>query len=184
MEVKANYSLCPICYEGTIFTECPTCRGETCSCAVCGGVGEIGQDCLLCDTQGQVPTAFKLAYEAYQRIKGANPYWNEFDEPGGVTDYSLALYYRNRGNLRNSVLVAKMKHSHPEFDSYLVELHDERSLLVAFTGFAWGYRGEGSRGLATILADLFEDDFESIESALQEVCRHPMKSSWEWRFEK
>jgi len=68
---------------------------------------------------------------------------------GGVTRQSLDAYKRWCGLIGRPVSLFLVYQSDPwEFFTYVV---DAKGKALCFDGFAWGYLGEGPRGLETLL---------------------------------
>ncbi len=96
----------------------------------------------------------------------------------GITDFSLAAYYRRRPHLRGRVAAARGR---PQEEGCfgIVELLDHAGHpLAVYRGFAWGYGGEGPSGLAALLADALPAAFPSYEEAFRFVSSLPQEEPW------
>jgi hypothetical protein len=123
------------------------------------------------------PFHIQRLQEADRYVRQNHPDWDgDETETVGITAYSKAKWYRNRGmrSQVNAVLCYENKEG-----NCCVELLDEKGkLLLTLAGMSWGYGGEGPNGLACVLADIFPEKFPNQRTALEEVARHPMNETW------
>ncbi len=143
-----------------------------------------GQAAPAVDTHGTTVIAVKykggVLNVGDRRATAADPQWaGDDDSPhSGITDFSLAAYYRRRPRLRGRVAGARGRPRERGCFG-VVELLDEAGRpLAVYRGFAWGYRGEGPSGLAALLADALPVLFPSYEAALAFVSSLPQEEPW------
>lgn len=150
-------------------------------CAECDCTGEvISGVCLLCEQKGKITKALARIYKGYKQVTDNNPTWDKTTEPGGVTAYSLALYFLHRIELQYECVHIVGSTEKPEFYSNIVEFLDQSGkILLHLTGFAWGYTGEGPNGLAAVLRDVWPD--ESLAGKRAVPHNTPMEQGWDIR---
>lgn len=175
---------CPdrACFEGKLYRPCLTCGGgnepEDAACPDCRGSGEAPViTCPTCEGAGEMPRAFCRLWEADQQVRRTAPAWggDNGDHPG-ITAFSQADYFRRRADLRQTqIAVGLLRQGEP------VVLLDTLppGLVAAFTGFAWGYGGEGPNGLADLLTDA--GFFPSLDEALAWIGARDGTRRWTLR---
>lgn len=168
------------CFNGRIIKVCPLCEASLDDCTLCEGAGEVDAGaCQVCGGRAIVSRALAKLYEAERWVRVNDRDWSgdDADHPG-ITLYSLAKWYRQRGFLRDAVARAVCQPDDCVAGAVVLEDRLGRE-LSRLHGFAWGYGGEGPNGLAAVLADVFFDRFRDPQDAMREVTRHPMSEGWE-----
>lgn len=164
---------------GETFKECKRCAGSgdmmpysDDGCAECDCTGEVSEGiCTLCQGKIVITKALACIYEGYKQIIRHEPEWKG-DEPGGVTCYSLAKYFRNRQLLQDKTVRIVGRVDVQEFSSNLVEFFDSQgNLLEHFTGFSWGYGGEGPNGLRCVLSDVWPNKRDFLTGTLPSLSQ-------------
>jgi hypothetical protein len=178
---------CPDCYgEGKVYEGCPDCLSE--GCKRCNGIGDISSTCAVCNGSGKITEGFAKVREGYRAamrhdedctvrrvsfLSRSNP---------GITMYALADYYQQRDNLRGKVAYVECKPNSPisqngiPFECHAVFMMNANGQpLYSFWGYSWGFGGEGPTGLAAMLSDLFDTDFDEMR---QVVGSHDIESAW------
>lgn len=197
-QYRIDRHACPLCYGGELWEKCDACGGigeiparqadsaalTTTRCTVCGGAGEVvTRKCDLC-SKGFVTAALMRLAEAEKHVRGQEPNWSgDNRDHDGITVYSMAEWFRRRGDLLDVRAAAGFF----EDDEARVILTGRSRATVAagrrdygdvtFTGFAWGYGGEGPNGLAAVLADA--GFFASLDEALGWIARQDFGQPWE-----
>lgn len=185
---------CLRCFEGVKFERCGACDGRGAApegdtstadgyCDKCGGAGEVAAGkCEQCGGAGHVTFALSRLQEADRWVRAHSPEWegDNRDRPG-ITLYSTAEWCRRRLSeppMRRAYGYLYSGEPHVELHGYGNVDGDHRVAELLFTGFAWGYGGEGPNGLAAVLADAFPRNFETFDDALRWVAHQPFKGSW------
>ncbi len=117
----------------------------------------------------------KLA-EADKHVRSQSPDWsgNNADHDG-ITVYSMAEWFRRRPMQLSRAWGRIGSDGEPRVT--LIDAGGCDSII--FTGFAWGYGGEGPNGLACVLADA--GFFPTLDEARVWVARQAFSGSWELR---
>lgn len=179
---------CPLCLYGEVWRNCGHCGGNGtdpadpfAECRVCEGGGEVldPNPCALCGGEGQVSRVLASLASTDRRIRKQDPEWDgECRSRPGVTQFSLASYYRKRESLRGRVVGARgIATDGGDHRVCLLDAHDEQ--LATFYGFCWGYGGEGPHGLMDILQDALPVLFPTYNDARAFVVGCPMERDWE-----
>jgi len=188
MDRKVNG--CPDCFEGTVWEPCAACGGNGCDpagtekdCPKCEGAGEQPMtSCATCYGRGTVSFALMRLAEADSWVRASAPEWDgDNHSHDGVTMFSMAEWFRRRRGFEAQAVEAGDLNG-----DYVVRLGGnegflKRPAVIEFTGFSWGYGGEGPTGLAAMLADAFPHDFASFDVALAFVNRQPFGSTWRFQ---
>ncbi len=182
----------PDCWDGKIMKPCSHCdgqgygidEGESWTCSECDGAGQVSVgSCSMCGGTGQITMALVRLYEAQRRVWAQHPEWAGDDkERPGCTDFSMAKYYRLRDGLHHGVVGVEGKpagETGAAEVTLLIRIGPMRGLkTVTFHGFAWGYGGEGPRGLACVLADAMPQRFESVDAARRFLAGLDIGQPW------
>lgn len=171
------------CEGGEEWRECPCVLGPpSVVCLTCGGLGQIRVGvCALCVGKGEITLPLAHLYEADLWVRRNDPGWkgSDMDHPG-ITVYSQAYWFRERGRLRGEV-VSVLGSIGPQQEPIVALFGEHRNMLLKLRGFAWGYGGEGPTGLADVLCDISEGlptSFPAYESARLFVGGLPGDKGW------
>lgn len=178
------------CYAGVQHRQCGVCHGT-------GGQGKVGEQCPACGGEGLVPAgtcqlcqgssrvsdAVARLYEADRWVRANAPDWSgDSRERPGITLFSQAEWWRRRRDLRDRVDVIQAT-IEPDQGQTVTLL--ERRIpggpmpLLTFSGFSWGYGGEGPNGLAQVVRDILPERFPTLEDALRYVASADQTEGWE-----
>jgi len=189
-ERKLEERGCPDCFEGTIWEPCSACGGNGCDpagtekdCPKCEGAGEQPmRGCTTCNSAGTVSYSLMRLTEADRWVRANAPEWDGCNEShNGVTLFSMAEWFRRRRGFAADSVEACLIDGQAVLRLAGNEGFLKRPMVIDFTGFAWGYGGEGPGGLAALLADAFPDDFPTFELAMLFVQRQPFGTGWAFR---
>jgi len=176
---------CPDCFEGTVWEPCAACGGNGCDpagtekdCPKCEGAGEQPmRRCATCCGTGRVTYALMRLAEADRWVRTNCPEWDGDNRShNGVTLFSTAEWFRRRCDFQALVMEAPVQGGECVLRLYGSE--GKRKAVIDFTGFGYGYGGEGPHGLAAVMADAFPEDFPTFELAMAFVQRQPFGSAW------
>jgi len=194
-ERKLEERGCPDCFEGTIWEPCSACGGNGCDpagtekdCPKCEGAGEQPmRGCTTCNSAGTVSYSLMRLTEADRWVRANAPEWDGCNEShNGVTLFSMAEWFRRRRGFAAETVEAGLIDDDVVLrvgGADVIKPGDTvlHRRVIEFTGFAWGYGGEGPHGLAALLADAFSDDFPTFDLAFAFVVRQPFGAGWMFR---
>lgn len=131
--------------------------------------------CVLCDGTGIISPAVSELHQAYLHAERHDPEWNGDDASRrGFTRYTLAMWYRSDFPW---AAVDRFEGAYEAqnggwFVAYAVLCN---GLRIGLHGVSWGFRGEGPRGLAAVIAASFHVDLEQVKDRVYGL---PQATAW------
>src|SRR3990167_6530306 len=143
--------------------------------------------CTTCFGTGTVTYSLMRLTEADRWVRTNFPEWDGDNRShNGVTLFSMAEWFRRRRGFAAETVEAGLIDDDVVLrvgGADVIKPGDTvlHRRVIEFTGFAWGYGGEGPHGLAALLADAFSDDFPTFDLAFAFVVRQPFGAGWMFR---
>lgn len=97
---------------------------------------------------------------------------------GGITQASKEHFLGHRDSLGPIVRVHLVYVTEPSWE-YLTYLEDDKGRALVLDGFAWGYPGEGPRGLHWLIVD----ELGWPRSVFAQIARVPAHTEGIWSFD-